>query len=303
MYEDLPGLPVFLTLAALAPALVVWRRGRVLARALEDPALPERLEAERRRNGSIITAAAYPLRKVLYAETWTFPTYLACVGRVVVAIWGFWVVLAVLPLQAPEFGRYDWLVALAGGMALLLWNTRADVVLRRLLGSRALTDPVLIARFTAIAERSAVPVPNFECIPLHGGAISNAIAVPARHRSSVLFTDTLLAQLDADEAAAICAHEIAHLEHHTPRLLRRLDIANVALVLLGAFLSIVPRLTGWESTALSSVLWIVALFGVLAWRARDRQKHETASDLRAIALTGDPDALVRALTKLYAFAR
>jgi hypothetical protein len=38
-------------------------------------------------------------------------------------------------------------------------------------------------------------------------------------------------------------------------------------------------------------------------RARHRQKHETASDLRALALAGDPEALIRALTKLHAFAR
>ena len=35
----------------------------------------------------------------------------------------------------------------------------------------------------------------------------------------------------------------------------------------------------------------------------DRQKHETASDLRAVALTGNPEALVRALVKLHAIAR
>jgi hypothetical protein len=36
---------------------------------------------------------------------------------------------------------------------------------------------------------------------------------------------------------------------------------------------------------------------------QNRQKHETASDLRAIALTGNPEALVRALVKLHAMAR
>ena len=40
----------------------------------------------------------------------------------------------------------------------------------------------------------------------------------------------------------------------------------------------------------------------MAWRVRDRQHHETESDLRAVALTGDPDALARALTKIHAYA-
>src|SRR5262249_46207009 len=41
----------------------------------------------------------------------------------------------------------------------------------------------------------------------------------------------------------------------------------------------------------------------LAWMARDRQQNETASDLRAVELSGNAEALVRALTKVYTFSR
>ena len=50
-------------------------------------------------------------------------------------------------------------------------------------------------------------------------------------------------------------------------------------------------------------LWAVPLAVALGIRARDRQQHETASDLRAAALTGQPEALVRALAKLHFIAR
>ena len=40
----------------------------------------------------------------------------------------------------------------------------------------------------------------------------------------------------------------------------------------------------------------------MAWRVRDRQQHEPESDLRAVGLTGDPDALARAITKIDAYA-
>src|SRR6185369_6571792 len=39
------------------------------------------------------------------------------------------------------------------------------------------------------------------------------------------------------------------------------------------------------------------------FRVQHRQKHETESDLRAAELTGDPEAVIRALTKIHAFAR
>ena len=45
------------------------------------------------------------------------------------------------------------------------------------------------------------------------------------------------------------------------------------------------------------------LLAALVWRARNRQRNETASDRRAVELTGDGEALVRALAKLYLFAR
>ena len=329
MFENLPGLQFVLAVIALLPPFLQWRGGRALVRAMDDPALPELLEAARRRNGSITglafallvvmspgslgwtiallvvghIVASYPLRKALYSETWTLAGYLGFMGRLAVAIWGFWLLLALLPLQAPSAGRFDWIVALIAAGVLAVWNTRADVVLRRMLRSRPIEDPELLARFRAVAERSSVAMPNFEWVPLGGGAISNAIALPALPRSSVLFTETLLSHMDADEAVAICAHEIAHLEHHTPRVLRRITLVHLATIAIAAILAVLPRLAGWDSTMLTSVLWVLVLFAVIAWRAHDRQKHETASDLRAVALTGDAEALVRALAKLYTFAR
>src|SRR5262249_57434891 len=64
---------------------------------------------------------------------------------------------------------------------------------------------------------------RFELVDLRGGAIANALALPSLRGSSVLYTDTLLRLLDAEEAAAITAHEIAHLEHFDRARLRRLN--------------------------------------------------------------------------------
>ena len=75
-----------------------------------------------------------------------------------------------------------------------------------------------------------------------------------------------------------------------------------ALVAGGALLSPVVRLMFPPAQLASLILWEIVLVAAIVLLARDRQKHETASDLRAIALAGDPDALVRALIKIHAFA-
>jgi hypothetical protein len=50
-------------------------------------------------------------------------------------------------------------------------------------------------------------------------------------------------------------------------------------------------------------LWPAVLLGSMALRVRHRRAHETLSDLRAVALAGGADALIRALTKLHSLAR
>src|SRR5262245_54183620 len=111
MLTNLPNSSVLAALAALAPAVLrVWF-GLPLVRNAEDPALPERLEANHRRNVRITAAccavllvgftttaawtlpllvigrgiAGYPLRKRLYAETWSLGGYLSFYGRLMIA--------------------------------------------------------------------------------------------------------------------------------------------------------------------------------------------------------------------------
>ena len=101
---------------------------------------------------------------------------------------------------------------------------------------------------------------------------------------------------------AIFAHEVAHLEHFHGATLKKFFWIGVAFIT--AAVTIAPLLRtyapqyawliwGWPLVAVSYTVILM----------QSRQKHETQSDLRAVALTGDPDALVRGLTKLHALAR
>ena len=147
-------------------------------------------------------------------------------------------------------------------------------------------------------------MPRFGYVSMRGGVFANAVALPSSSGSSVLFTDTLLSRLSEDETIAICAHELAHLEHFDGARLRKANVASHLLIAAAAATAPLARVLS-GSPGPGPFLWvwpcavIVALFQV----ASHRQKNETASDLRAVALTGDAEALARALITLHTIAR
>jgi len=126
-----------------------------------------------------------------------------------------------------------------------------------------------------------------------GGNMANAAIVGLGARTRiVLFSDALLAQLDARELAAVFAHEIAHArKHHVP-----IFVAWVLAFFLGGDLlarALFPD-NEWLSGALllgSMVAWFL-LFG---WLSR---RYELEADLYAIELLGDPSAITSALERV-----
>jgi Zn-dependent protease with chaperone function len=329
MFEDVPAGSLLAFAIALVPAALTWWWGRALVRLADDPALAERLLANRRRTGpaAVFTAAmlvvgwpssawwtlplmivargaaTYPLRKALYGETWSIARYLWFWTRLIFGVYGFWVALPSLPFLAEGAGSFDWIVATAIAAPLAVLTTRQGRVIRVVLGARTLDDPSLLARFAPMVEACKLRKVAFERVDLHGGAISNALALPSTTDPAVLFTDTLLAHLDPDEVTAICAHELAHLEHFNEARLRLLNRITYGLIALAWMASPLARFAGVTWSGLPFLTVTAGLVLVLGWRARDRQRNETASDLRAVELSGHPEALVTALTKGYTFNR
>jgi Zn-dependent protease with chaperone function len=326
-----------LILIALVPGALSWWSGRQLAGRLNDPALPELLAEHRRRQGMVLVgvmcalgfvaasggvnvtaagivgglltayagcvAAAYPLRRVLYEETWTFSAYLLYSFRALFGLFGFWLLIAALPAAAAIAGRLDWFVGLALGSLLVWWNVRYADILRYCLRTQPLADGALLAECRRLAIACNLPGTRFERIQLSGGVIANALALPSRRTPTVLFTDTVLERFEQDEILAVCAHELAHFEYYHPARLRRLNIASYTIVALGAIAMPATRIAGAEWGVFMTTLWFAAVACTIAMRARGKQQQETTCDLRAVALTGNPEALVRALTKLYTIAR
>ena len=314
---------------ALVPAIVAHLRGRQIARFADDPALPERLFAGRHVTASwlIVTitalifltgwaaiwavpltviayvAAGLPLRRILYNETWSLAFYLSFVIRFFLAGWSFWLLVCALPVFTLWAGDRGWMVALAMAGGLTIFAGRQTEVIRWLVGAKPIADQPLRARFDRLAATAGLPSPHFELIDLKGGSFANAFALASLERGAVVFTSPLLERLDPDETDAICAHELAHLEYHNTRRLRRQRLICRSLVVGGAVLTPVVKLLVPSVLWLACTAWPLVVLIAIAVLVHDRQKHETASDLRACALTGNPEALVRALVKLHAMAR
>ncbi len=336
MFATLRSVHLVVVLIALLPGAVSWWSGRRLARHTDDPALPERLAAHRRRNGVMfgasiavfawlalfsnlhavlamflggfamytgLLAAAYPLRRALYRETWSFRSYLLFYPRALIGMFGFWLLTANLPLLATVAKDWDWIVAIGLGAVLAVWNSRQADVIRWCLRTESLSEGQVLAGCRDLAHTCGLPHTRFEVINLGGGVVPNAMALPSLRGSSVLFTNTVLERFDRPEILAICAHELAHFDHYNPARLRRFNVVNYVLIGLGIASAPVARVAGADWGVLLTMVWFATIVFAMAVRARGKQQQETACDVRAVELTGDADALIRGLTKLYTIAR
>ena len=317
------------TVVALMPAVVSWVSGRRLTRYEHHPSLPERLLAHQRRSGialgvagatiaiyatrslpwaalllfSSLLMAGYRLRQTLFEETWTVARYLSFFHRLSIAVFGFWIVLASVPLAAAQAGTRDWMVSVVLAAALIAWDRYYAPIFRWLIGATALEDGPILERCRALARAAGMPEPAYLRVDLHGGFVVNALALPSSRGNAVLFTDTLLARLDAGEIAAICAHELAHFEYFNAARLKQMRMATLALIACAALVAPVTRLTSFMGADLAAVIWFGTFAITLAIRAKGKQRQETICDQRAVALIGDGEPMVSALTKLYTLAR
>ena len=316
----------FVSLAAAAlPGIVAWWTGRRLLARRDDPALPERIVARSYRLVQLTAAAVsvmlvvspyspwilvlpllglyvggFPAHKVLHEERRGLVSYLLSSARWWLAAFGIWTLLAFTPAIISAAGPVRWPVAVLLAAVLVLWNSAYTEILRRVIDARPLSREDLAPRFAAIVARARAAAPQVLRFGFPGGRVVNAFALPSRRRGTVLFGDQLLELLEPDEVAAIFAHEVAHLEHFDQKRLARARITMWTII--GLTVVVVPLIDHWMLVLprLLESAWVVAVGLSLLMMGAARQKHEAESDLRAVELCGDPEALVRALVKLHA---
>ncbi|HEX6371030.1 MAG TPA: M48 family metalloprotease [Longimicrobium sp.] len=318
---------LLLALIALAPGAYAWWTGRALASRADDPDLPDLLVARRRRlqpawtvalvavifisGGRIgwivplgvgLAAGTFPLRRRLFDERWGFAGYLLWTVRTLVPALGLVLLLQLAPLLIVSARPYHWAAAAAAVLAMQAWRRWQFRLWLWAYRATPLDRPALLERFGEIVRRAGTVSPGVYRMGPKGGRLANAFALPDPRGPSVAFGDDLLELLDEDEAAAIFAHELAHIEQHDAARVRRGRMRMHGLVACAAGVPLLLIAAGWAGTVQALALGLVLLFG-LARIIAHRQADETAADARAAELTGDPEAVVRALVRLHQYMR
>jgi Zn-dependent protease with chaperone function len=269
-----------------------------------------------------VLAAQYPVRRAVYGDTWPFWQYVRYTSFSWIAFGGLWlfpfiasgVVVQIVQAWMPEPSNQQTMLGLALGAVAatvyLVWHRNFTHVWLALHHASPLdaarVHAPLRPRFQGVLARAGARLPVHPTVyryGVEGGRIVNAVALCSLHGRAVAMSDTLLASLDADEATAVFAHEIAHHEHHTDALLRRRRVAAFVLALL---LAVVPALHLASAGRYGFAIDVLFLGAILAFFARGQQNHrthETQCDLRAVDLTGDADAVIRGLAKIHALSR
>ncbi len=147
----------------------------------------------------------------------------------------------------------------------------------------AITQGELFERAQFIAQRSGV---SLRRVLVFKSPRDLPSAFAQRNTGAILLSDRLLRLLSRRETEAVMAHEAAHLR----RFQRLVLSAAPLLAVLAIFLrGLWPEATTWTP--------FVPLLAVLLWRAL-RRMLEYDADSNAVRATGDPEALIAALTRI-----
>lgn len=188
-------------------------------------------------------------------------------------------------------------------VVLLAWQIAYPHLVLRAFDAQPITDEVLTSRFAPMIAKAKCPEPRVASIGPRRGFFVNAFAFPGSPHGSVLLSDTLLRRLEPDETVGIFAHELAHLEEHTPRKASQRQGWTMAWSVVSIGVAWAAARDSDGLALIVGVAWLlVALLAMVARRRRARH-HEGESDLRAVELCGDVDFVIRGLTKVHVLNR
>ena len=204
--------------------------------------------------------------------------------------------LAALYIGEPSWTPYVTVLAVAVGLTVLLHYLSGTQILLRAAGvtlDAAHPDTAKleqrIARLAALAD---LPVPR---VGVAESSDPNAFTVGVRQqRAVVIVTTGLLERLDEGELEAVLAHELAHVANRDAAVMSLVSVPRS----IGA--AIIGRESGY-GIYLWFLIWPLGLipfaFGTLLTLAMSRYR-EFAADRGSALITGRPETLMSALTKL-----
>jgi heat shock protein HtpX len=228
----------------------------------------------------------------------TFHTWLLAFGS-----------LALLTITAWAFGGTAGILyaIIFGGVSMWAVRRISPQIVLKMYKARAVSPaefPAGADLVTELSRRAGLPaVPKLFVVP---SKLMNAFAVGRRDDSAIAITDALVRNLTTRELAGVLAHEISHIAHGDVRVMAFADmvarftsimstVGILSLVInLGSFFGGGGKQVPWLAVA---VLMAAPTVGGLLQMALSRA-CEFDADLGAAMLTGDPDGLASALSKL-----
>lgn len=245
-------------------------------------------------------AGDFPVRRRVFEEQWGIVEFLGHWSRIAIVMFGHTVAMLSMPMVIGAFDMgYHWLAAGVAGVVMLAWNWSYTWLFPRILGGKRLGDERLLKRFQEVSANSHAPWPRVWVFGSDRGRHTNAWAVPNWTRGAVVISRPLLDLLDEEEAAAMFAHETAHLEQFNHRLLGRLILIQFGMIILGSFAF--AAMLQWHPGLASGFqwLWIILQITYLIGLERMMIRLETDGDTRAVELCGNGGAMIRALIKMH----
>ncbi|MER2537211.1 MAG: zinc metalloprotease HtpX [Rhizobiaceae bacterium] len=217
--------------------------------------------------------------------------------------------LLLLGVTAWAFGGWSGIVyaLIFGGVSLALARRVSPHMVLSMYKARPLARAEFPAGFAIVEElarRAGLPsAPSLHVVP---STMMNAFAVGRRDDAAIAVTDALVRTLSARELAGVLAHEMSHIAHEDVRVMAFADMVSrfTSFMSTVGLFSLVLNLFGFAGGYEAQVPWLAVLVlmaaptvGGLLQMALSRTR-EFDADLGAVALTGDPDGLASALTKL-----
>ena len=147
----------------------------------------------------------------------------------------------------------------------------------------ALTQGELFDRAQFIARRSGVSVTR---VVVFTSPRDLPTAFAHRNTGAILLSDRLLRLLSQRETEAVMAHEAAHFRPMQKLTVSAAPMAVAGAILVGSF---------WPQAKIA--VPFLPIVSLLLWRAV-RRMQEYDADANAVRATGDPEALIAALTRI-----
>lgn len=217
--------------------------------------------------------------------------------------------LALLAVTAWAFGDTVGIVYAVIFGAVSMWAVRriSPAMILSMYKAREITAAEFPMGFEIVRELARraglLATPKLYVVP---SRMMNAFAVGRRDNAAIAITDALASRLTARELAGVLAHEISHIAHDDVKVMALSDMVArfTSFMSTVGLLSLVLNLFGFFGGFEAQVPWFAVLIllsaptvGGLLQLALSRTR-EFDADLGAALLTGDPDGLATALTKL-----